>query len=238
MALPMQSTPTFNLKIPSSGKTVKFRPFVVREEKALLIAQQSEDQKVMVDTLKSVLSSCLLDQVDVNELAIFDLEYMFLQIRGKSVGETVDLFFACDTDHGEQNEKAKQKITLKLSEIEVTRPEGHTNKIPLFGEVGVVMKYPTLSEAEDISDFENVEDIFNLVAKSVSMIYDGEKVYHSEETPPEEMLQFLNNLTTDQFLKIQKFFETMPKMKHTINYKCPLCGREHEKVLEGIANFF
>ena len=155
MALPMQSTPTFNLKIPSSGKTVKFRPFVVKEEKALLIAQQSEDQKVMVDTLKSVLASCLLDQVDVNELAIFDLEYMFLQIRGKSVGETVDLFFACDTDHGEQNEKAKQKITLKLSEIEVTRPEGHTNKIPLFGEVGVVMKYPTLSEAEDISDFED-----------------------------------------------------------------------------------
>ena len=238
MALPMNSMPTFNLKIPSSGKTVRFRPFVVKEEKALLIAQQSEDTKIMIDTLKGVLAACILDKVDVDQLAIFDLEYMFLQIRGKSVGETVDLFFMCDNDHGEQNEKAKSKITLQLSEIEVVKPEGHTNKIPLFGNVGVIMKYPTLEEAEQIDNFENVEEIFKMVARSIDMIYDGEEVYHASETPLEETMQFLNNLTTDQFLKVQKFFETMPKMSVNVEYKCPICGKEHHKVLEGLANFF
>lgn len=238
MALPMNNMPTFNLKIPSTGKTVRFRPFVVKEEKALLIAQQSEDTKVMIDTLKGVLAGCLLDKVDVDKLAIFDLEYLFLQIRGKSVGETVELFFMCDNDHGEQNEKAKSKITLQLSEIEVKKPEGHTNKIPLFGDVGVIMKYPTLEEAEMIENFDNVEEIFKLVGRSIDMIYDGEEVYHASETPQEEIMQFLNNLTTDQFLKVQKFFETMPKMSVQVEYKCPICGKEHHKLLEGLANFF
>jgi hypothetical protein len=239
MALPMNNMPTFNLTIPSTGKNVRFRPFVVKEEKALLIAQQSEDSKVMIDTLKSVLVSCLQDKVDVDKLAIFDLEYMFLQIRGKSVGETVDLFFMCDNDHGEeQNEKAKSKITLQLSEIEVVRPEGHTNKIPLFGKVGVVMKYPNLDTAEAVQSFENVEEVFKVVANSIDMIYDGDDVYYGHETSEEEIMTFLNNLSTDQFLKIQKFFETMPKLAAKIEYKCPICGKEHHKVLEGLANFF
>lgn len=238
MALPMNNMPTFNLKIPSTGQSVRFRPFVVKEEKALLIAQQSEDTKVMIDTLKSVLTGCLFDKVDVDKLATFDLEYMFLQIRGKSVGETVDLFFQCDEDHGEQNEKAKSKVTLHLSEIQVSKQDGHTNKIPLFGDVGVVMKYPTLEEAEMIDNFENVEEIFKLVGRSIDMIYDGEEVYHASETSEEEILQFLNNLTTDQFLKIQKFFETMPKLSVKVEYKCPICGKEHRQLLEGLANFF
>ena len=238
MALPMNNMPTFNLTIPSTGKNVRFRPFVVKEEKALLIAQQSEDSKVMIDTLKSVLVSCLQDKVDVDKLAIFDLEYMFLQIRGKSVGENVDLFFMCDNDHGEDNEKAKSKITIQLSEIEVTRPEGHTNKIHLFNKVGVVMKYPNLDTAEEVQNFENVEEVFKVVANSIDMIYDGDEVYHASETSEEEMMTFLNNLSTDQFLKIQKFFETMPKLSAKVEYKCPVCGKEHHKVLEGLANFF
>jgi hypothetical protein len=238
MALPMNNMPTFNLTIPSTGKNVRFRPFVVKEEKALLIAQQSEDGKVMIDTLKSVLSSCLQDKVDIDKLAMFDLEYMFLQIRGKSVGETVELFFMCDEDHGELNEKAKSKITLQLSEIEVTRPEGHTNKIPLFGKVGVVMKYPNLDTAEAVQNFDNVEEVFKVVANSIDMIYDGDEVYHASETSDEEMMTFLNNLSTEQFLKIQKFFETMPKLSAKVEYKCPVCGKEHHKVLEGLANFF
>jgi hypothetical protein len=239
MALPMNTMPTFNLTVPSTGKNVRFRPFVVKEEKALLIAQQSEDSKVMIDTLKTVLGGCLLDKIDVDKLAIFDLEYMFLQIRGKSVGETVDLFFMCDTDHGEElNEKAKSKITIQLSEVDVVRPEGHTNKIPLFNKVGVVMKYPTIDGANQIENFDNVEEIFKLVANSIDMIYDGEDVYYSSETSEEEMMTFLNNLSTEQFLKIQKFFETMPKLSVKVEYKCPVCGKEHRKVLEGLANFF
>lgn len=238
MALPMQSTPTFNLTIPSSGKLVRFRPFLIKEEKALLIAQQTEDMKVMVDTLRGVLKSCVLDQIDVDNLATFDLEYMFLQIRGKSVGETVDLIFQCDEDHGDQNEKARVKISIDLSEIKVKKDPEHTNKIPLFNDVGVVMKYPTLEVAQDLSDLSNIEDIFSLVAESIDFIYDGDEVYYAKETKKEELLQFLNNLTTDQFLKVQKFFEGMPKLSYDVDYKCPICGKEHHQVLEGLANFF
>jgi hypothetical protein len=238
MALPVQSTPTFSLKIPSSGKTVRFRPFLVKEEKALLIAQQTEEMKVMADTLRQVLKDCVLDDIDVTKLATFDLEYMFLQIRGKSVGETVDLIFQCDEDHGELNEKARVKITIDLSSIEVNKSPDHTNKIPLFNGVGVVMRYPTLELARDMSDLSNIEDIFQLVASSIDFIYDGEEVYYAHEQTKAELLQFLNNLTTDQFLKIQKFFEGMPKLSYEVEYKCPICGKQHNKVLEGLSNFF
>ena len=128
MALPMNSMPTFNLTVPTTGKQVRFRPFVVKDEKALLIAQQSEDIKVMTDTLRSVIKSCLLDEIDVDTLATFDLEYMFLQIRGKSIGETVELLFSCDNDHGEQNDKARSKVTINLSDIQVTKKPNHSNK--------------------------------------------------------------------------------------------------------------
>jgi hypothetical protein len=238
MALPMNTQPTFSMVIPSTGKTVRFRPFVVKEEKALLIAQQSEEPTVMVDTLKSVFSSVIQDKIDVDKLAIFDIEYMFLQIRGKSVGETIDLLFNCDEDHGEQNDKARTKITLNIQDIKVTKPEGHTNNIPLFNNVGIIMKYPTLQASDLLQDASSIEDVFNLVADLIDCIYDGDDVYYGHETKKEELLQFLNNLTSEQFAKIQKFFETMPKISTQVEYKCPICGREHHKVLEGLQNFF
>ena len=238
MALPMQGTATFNLTIPSTGKNVRYRPFLVKDEKALLIAQQSEDPKVMADTLANVIKSCVLDPVDVDNLATFDIEYIFLQIRGKSVGETVDLYFPCDTDHGEQNEKAKVKIILNVSDLEVQKSPDHTNKIPLFEDVGVVMKYPTLQSAGEMENLEDIDNIFGVIAKSIDFIYDGEDLHYAKEQSQEELLQFLNNLTTEQFMKIQKFFDTMPKISQKVEYKCPLCGREHHKVIEGLSNFF
>ena len=238
MALPMNAQPTFNMTIPSTGKNVRFRPFVVKEEKALLIAQQSEDPKVMVDTLKSVFSSVIQDKIDVDKLAIFDIEYMFLQIRGKSVGETIDLLFACDEDHGEENDKARSKVIINVSDLQVQKPEGHTNKIELFGKVGVIMRYPSLDLGDILEDSSGIEDVFSLVADCIDMIYDGEDVYYGHETKKEELLQFLNNLTSEQFAKIQNFFETMPKISTSVDYKCPVCGKEHHKVLEGLHNFF
>ena len=225
MALPMNTQPTFNMVIPSTGKTVRFRPFVVKEEKALLIAQQSEDPTVMVDTLKNVFSSVIQDKIDVDKLAIFDIEYMFLQIRGKSVGETIDLLFQCDEDHGEQNEKARSKVTINISDLEVVRPEGHTNRIELFNKVGIIMRYPTLEVTDTLKDASDIEEVFSLVADLIDVIYDDEEVYHAKETKKEELLQFLNNLTTEQFAKIQKFFETMPKISTQVEYKCPICGK-------------
>jgi hypothetical protein len=238
MALPMNTQPTFNMTIPSTGKNVRFRPFVVKEEKALLIAQQSEDPTVMVDTLKTVFKSVIQDEINVDKLAIFDIEYMFLQIRGKSVGETIDLLFQCDNDHGEQNEKARSKVTINISDLEVIRPEGHTNKIELFNNVGVIMKYPTLDAADTLKDADDIEEVFSMVADLIDMIYDGEDLYYGHETKKEELLQFLNNLTSDQFAKIQKFFETIPKISTKVEYKCPICGKEHHKVLEGLQSFF
>jgi len=240
MALPMMNTPTFNLVVPSTGVSVKFRPFLIKEEKALLIAQQSEDPVVMVDTLKNIIKDCTIDKIDTDKLATFDLEYMFTQIRAKSVGENVDLFFPCDIDHGEDNEKARVKITLDLSQLKVIVPEGHDSKISLFADVGVKLRYPTLDIIKKLEslDTDNLEILFQIVASSIDYIYQGDEIYYAKEQRNEELLQFLNNLTSEQFLKIQKFFETMPRIKHDVEYTCPVCNKHHQKTLEGLHSFF
>jgi hypothetical protein len=241
MALPKQSAPMYNLKVPSTGASIKYRPFMVKEEKALLIAQQSEDPQVMVDTLKSVISSCVESKdVEVDSFATFDLEYLFTQIRAKSVGETVELLFQCDTDHGEMNEKARAKVTIDLTKIEVKKVAGHTNKISLFGDVGVVMKYPSIEVLSKLQgmDETNIESVFGIMIDSIDYIFDNEEIYHAKEQSSEELMEFLNNLSSDQFLKIQNFFTSMPKLSKEIEYDCPVCGRHHKKVLEGLQSFF
>ena len=239
MALPMNTMPTFTLTVPSTGKSVRYRPFVVKEEKALMIAQQSEDPSVMIDTLKNVIKSCVQDPIEVDALAVFDLEYIFTQIRGKSVGEIVDLMFSCDNDHGEQNEKAKSKVKVDLSTIEVTRDPNHTNKIMLFGDCGVVMRYPNMNMIKQLdAGSDNIEDIFEVIVASIDCIFQGDDIYYAKEQNKEELQQFLNNLTSDQFKKVPTFFETMPKLTTTVEYKCPICGKEHKKVLEGLQSFF
>jgi hypothetical protein len=238
MALPMMNTPTYNMVVPSSGVSVKFRPFLVKEEKALLIAQQSEDLMVMVDTLKSVIKTCVLDTIDVNKLATFDLEYMFTQIRAKSVGEIIELIFPCDNDHGEDNEKARVKVSIDLTTIEVEKDDSHTNKIDLFGDVGVMMKYPTIDVMRKLDVSDSIDNIFDVVAMSIDYIYQGDEIFYAKEQKHEEMLQFLNNLTSEQFVKIQNFFDTMPRIKKQIEYTCPVCQKQHKKMLEGMQSFF
>ena len=240
MALPMMNTPTYNMVIPSSGVSVKFRPFLVKEEKALLIAQQSEDLMIMVDTLKSVVKTCVMEDIDANKLATFDLEYMFTQIRAKSVGEIIELIFPCDNDHGEDNEKARVKVSIDLTTLQVEKDPSHVAKIDLFGDVGVVMKYPTIDIMKKLEslDEDNLDKIFDVVALSVDYIYQGEEIFYAKEQKHEEVLQFLNNLTSDQFLKIQSFFATMPRIKKEIEYTCPVCQKQHKKMLEGMQSFF
>jgi hypothetical protein len=239
MALPMNSTPIYNLVVPSTKKSVTYRPFLVKDQKALLVAQQSADQKVMIDTLKEVIKSCITETIDVSKLAIFDIEYIFTQLRSKSVGETVDIVLSCDEDHGSDNEKAKLKHTVDLSEIKVQEKEGHTDKIGLFGDVGVVMKYPNIDDIKKLQGgVVTNEDTFKLVAASIDYIYDNDAVYHSKDQTEQELMDFINNLTSEQFGKIQSFFDTMPKMTHTINYNCPVCNKAHKIVLEGMESFF
>lgn len=237
MALPVMSTPIYEVTIPSTDEVIKYRPFLVKEEKALLIAQQSEDLQVMVNTLKQVIRSCTMDAIDADSLSVFDIEYLFSQIRAKSVGEVISLVFKCDTC---TDEKAKVKVDIDLTKLQVTKPEGHTKKIPLFGDVGILMKYPSI---EVLSKFQgaasdDVEVIFKIICSSIELIYSGEEIYYTKDQKPEEVEDFVNNLTQEQFMLLQNFFETMPKLVHTVEYECPLCSKHHSKNLEGLDAFF
>jgi Zn finger protein HypA/HybF involved in hydrogenase expression len=237
MALPLSKTPVYNLTIPSSGEKVKFRPFLVKDEKALLLAQQSEDPVVMINTLKEVIKSCLDDKVDVKKLATFDVEYIFTQLRAKSVGEISELVFKCG--HCD-SEDGRVKLKIDLTELKVDKPENHKDIIPLFDSVGIKMKYPDMDLIKKLEgvNTESMDQIMDVVIECIEYIYDEEQMYHTEEQTKAEMVQFLENLTSDQFAKIQKFFETMPKVKHEIDFECPACKSHNHTVLEGINNFF
>jgi Zn finger protein HypA/HybF involved in hydrogenase expression len=237
MALPIQKTAVYTLTVPSTGKTVKYRPFLVKEQKSLLIAQQSEDTTVMLDTLKSLITDCIIDKIEIDQLAMFDIEFIFSQIRAKSVGETVDLILRCDTC---EDEKAKVKVTVDLTKLVVETPEGHDRNIKLFDDVGVIMKYPSLDLIKQLENLstEDVEAVFEVVVKSIDTIYAGEEVHYAKDYTKEEMNQFLDSLTQDQFKKIQSFFETMPSLEKRLDYKCPMCSKEQSVLVKGLDSFF
>lgn len=237
MALPVQNTPTYTLEIPSTKEKFKYRPFLVKEEKSLMIAQQSEDTAVMMDTLKSIIQSCARSNIDVDKLATFDLEYIFCQVRSKSVGELVDLIFFCDDC---DDEKANVRVSFDVSAINITETEGHTKKIPLFDDVGIMMKYPNLDTITELMvvDGEDINEISKVVAKCIDYIYNTEEIFYAKDQTVEELTQFLDNLTQEQFNKIQHFFDTMPRLEQPVRFKCPVCTKEHNKVLRGLTNFF
>ena len=237
MALPMMKAPLYNITIPSTKKEVQFRPFLVKEEKALLLAQQSEDPKVMINTLKNVLQSCIVGDVDIDNLATFDYEYLFTQIRAKSVGEIVELVFLCDTC---EDEKAKTNVKLDITKFKVEFPEGHDANIPLFDDVGIMMKNPsldTLDKLEKIQDGD-IDSIFDVVVDCVESVYNSDEVFNTKDQTRQEVLDFLENLTQEQFKKIENFFLTVPKLKQVVEYDCPVCSKHHVKSMEGLASFF
>jgi len=240
MALPINATPVYTLTIPSTKKEFKFRPFLVKDEKALLIAQQSEDYSVMLDTVKTVIAACAKSDVDVEKLASFDIEYIFLRMRAVSVGETVDLMFQCDVDHGVENEKAQALTRINLLDVKVETFEGHTNKVSLFDDVGIVLKYPTINTIKKLEEANanDVEQVFDIVVDCIDYIYSSEEVFSTKDQTREELIEFLNNLTSDQFEKLQQFFYTMPQLRAYITYTCPVCNKEHNKYMEGLASFF
>lgn len=237
MTLPIRSTPTYNLTIPSSGKKVKYRPFLVKEEKALLIAQQSEDPVVMIDTIKDIIKSCVQEELDVDSLATFDIEYIFAQIRAVSVGEMVDLIFYCDTC---TDEKAKVQVQFDLTKLKVEKSKDHTNNIKLYDGIGIVMKYPNIETITKLQNLDNagIEQIFSIILDCVDYIYNSDQMFYAKDYHREELQKFLDSMTGEEFIKVQNFFETMPKIKQDVEYDCPVCGKHHHKVLEGIQSFF
>ena len=237
MALPILQTPQYTTTVPSTKKQVRFRPYLVKEEKALLLAQQSEDSKVMVDTLKSIIKACVIDEIDIDKLAIFDYEYLFTQIRSKSVGETVELLFLCDDC---DDEKAKAPVTLDLSKFKVDFPAEHSMKIELTDTIGIMMLNPGLDTLDKLEKIRagDVNSIFDAIIDCMDYVYSPEEVIHVKEQPKQEVLDWLEQLTQEQFKKIEEFFLTMPKMVQPVEYDCPVCKKHHNKVMEGLDSFF
>lgn len=233
--LPRPSTPIYELTIPSTGKTVKYRPFIMSDVKSLMLAQMSSDPKNMVNTLKEIISSCVLQKnFDVDSLAIFDIEKIFCMLRAKSVEENVELQMPC-----EKCEKPT-KITLDITKIDVVFDEKHQKSFNLFDNVGICMKYPnydTMLKMKDVPS-DALDATFEIIIDCVDYIYDDKQMYPAKDSTKEELLEFFYGLTQPQMEKIEQFFDTLPVFKETVKYKCPHCEHDNEFTLEGIQNFF
>ena len=236
MALPQVVLPTYELEVPSNGKKIKYRPFVVKEEKVLLLALDTNDEKQIESAVKQILKSCIQSRVKVEDLAIFDLEYIFLQIRAVSVGEIVEMRVTCKDD-----EKTQVNYALNLSEVKVTKPEGHSSKIMISDDQGVIMKYPAWNQfitGSIMGQAPTADGVVEIIASCVDQIFDGEEVYDSSTTSKKEFVQYIENLTNSQFELIQKFFESTPRLEHKFEVRNPNTGEISEFVISGLSNFF
>ena len=238
MPLPKIATPTYELVLPSNGKNIKYRPFLVKEEKVLVIALESEDNKQITNAIKSVLRNCILTKgIKVENLPTFDIEYLFLNIRGKSVGEEIEVNIICPDD-----EKTEVPVTIDLDDIEVQKNEEHTNKIKLDASLMMELKYPSLDQFIksnfDFADQNAMDTSFQLIASCIDKIYSEEEVWAAADCTKKEMNEFLESMNSSQFKEIEKFFETMPKLSHTITVTTPKTKVESDVVLEGLASFF
>ena len=241
MPLPKVSTPVFELDLISSNKKVKFRPFLVKEEKSLLVALESGDEKTIHNTLKSVIKSCILTRgVKVEELPSFDLEFLFLNIRGKSVGESVELLVTCKDD-GE----TQVPLTIEMSDIKLTVPDEHNDTIDLGNNLFLKLKYPSLEQFVEnnfiVSKLKNtdlVEKAFDSVDDCIEQVFTEDEAWSASDCSKKELLDFVGQLSSSQFQKIEEFFTTMPKLSYKTTVKNPKTKKDNDVVIEGLSNFF
>ena len=238
MPLPKIATPTYELELPSTGQTVQYRPFLVKEEKVLVIALESEDPKQITTAIKTVIKNCILTKgIKVEALPTFDIEYLFLNIRGKSVGEVIEVNVICPDD-----EVTPGKVEINLDDIKVQKDDKHTNKIKLDNSIMMEMKYPSLDEFIknnfDLNDASNMDQSFELIASCIDKIYTEDDVWVAADCTKKEINDFLESMNSSQFKEIETFFSTMPKLSHTIKVTNPKTKVESEVVLEGLASFF
>lgn len=238
MPLPKIAAPTYELELPSTGEPIEYRPFLVKEEKLLIIALESEDMKQITNGIKNVLKNCILTSgIKVQDLPIFDIEYLFLNIRGKSVGESIEVNLICPDD-GETEVMAK----IWLDDIKVKKYDDHNDKIKIDDKIMVQMKYPSLDQFIksnfDFSKKTSMDQTFELVASCIGTIFTEEEAWSSSDCTKKEMVEFLESMNSSQFKEIEKFFETMPKLSHQIKLKNPNTEVESDILLEGLASFF
>ena len=238
MPLPKIATPTYELELPSTGESVKYRPFLVKEEKLLVIALESEDTKQITTAIKAVLKNCVLSKgIKVENLPTFDIEFLFLNIRGKSVGEELELNVTCPDDG-----KTEVPISIDLDDIQIQRTEGHTNKIKLDDSLMMELKYPSLEQFIknnfDFNEKNAMDQSFDLIATCIDKIYSEEEVWAAADCTKKEMKDFTESMNSAQFKAIESFFESMPKLSHTVSITNPNTKVKSDVVLEGLASFF
>ena len=236
MALPKLTTPTYELEVPSTDEKIKYRPFLVKEEKILLMAMESRKNEDIVQAVKDIVTTCTFEKLDVSSLPMFDVEYIFLNIRAKSVGETSKLKLLAPDD-----KKTYVDVELNLTEVEVQVDDKHTNKIELGNDMGIIMTYPTIdSFMETGIQNINANNMLDLIGSCILQVYEkkGEKVYNSKDQTKKELTEFIESMNTKQFKEVQAFFDTMPKLKHTIKVTNPKTKKTSDVTLSGLNDFF
>ena len=238
MPLPKIATPTYELELPSTGETVQFRPFLVKEEKLLVIALESENTKQITTAIKSVIKNCVLTKgIKVDTLPTFDIEYLFLNIRGKSVGEDIEVNIICPDDN-----ETEVPVNIYLDDINVVKNDEHNNLIKLDDTIAMQMRYPSLDQFIknnfELNEKNAMDQSFDLIATCIDKIFTEEEVWAVEDCSKKEIVEFLEQMNSSQFKEIEKFFETMPKLSHSIKVKNPKTKKENTVVIEGLAGFF
>jgi hypothetical protein len=232
MALPSLAITKYELTVPSTGETVEFRPFLVKEEKMLLTAQQTGEEKDIIRAVENIIHECTFKKLDSKKLPVFDLEYIFIQLRSKSIGETSTIMVTCPDDN-----ETKVEVEINLEEIKCEMPENHSNKISLTDNIGVIMNYPRVSNVSGL-DTEDPSAGFEVIKNCIGQIYDDEEIYDRNDISKKELEDFVNSMTHQQFMKIQEFFETMPKVQYKTKVKNPKTGVTNDMTIEGMQNFF
>jgi undecaprenyl pyrophosphate synthase len=245
MALPKIQTPLFELNLPSTGQAIKYRPFLVKEQKILLMAMETGETSSILTAVKQIINNCSVEELETEKLPIFDLEYFFLRLRAKSIGEEIDLNLRHPREVNSKGEPCSYvtKGKLNLLDVEVQKSLNHEDKIILDENsgIGVKFKYPTADLAKNFTEVEGKTEL-DLAAEAIinciDYIFDKENIYKKEDSTQKELIDFVENLSQEQFQKLSKFFDTMPKLKHEVTWTCPGCGQEEKIELEGLANFF
>ena len=232
MALPKLDAPVYNLVLPSTGQEIKYRPFLVKEQKLLMIAQESDDDDQLYNTMSSIVKSCTFDLVDASNAPIFDIEYVFLKLRAKSVGETAKLKVLCPDD-----EETYGIVEVKLDEVDVQMTENHTNVIKLTDTIKLIMKYPLLKDMKSITNTSSGEQVFSIVKHCIHEVHDGDKVYNRIDITDKDIEEFMDSMNTEQLQMVLDFFQTMPKIRHPVIVTNPKTKVKSEVVIEGIDSF-
>ncbi len=240
MNLPVQSATIYHTQLPSDKKKrVSYRPFLVREQKAMLTAQVSEDQKVIFNTVKQVLKGCIETKLDVDTMNVFDFEHLFIKLREVSVGEFSRMRFWCMNPDCDGNPDAKVEMDIDIREVKTEAKPGHEKLIPLFGDVSVQMKYLTVDKLDLLDEpKDELEGLFDMVIACIDCVYEGDTKYDAKDFTYDQIKEFVTSLRADQFAKIEKFFATTPRPQMTVEYICPVCAKKNKTVLEGLKSFF